>query len=41
MAVIADAEKPSGLVRFVFLPSLRKIVEAAAKTSPSNASAGK
>jgi hexosaminidase len=29
MAVIADAEKPSALVRFVFLPELRKLVEAA------------
>lgn len=37
MAVITDAEKPSGLVRFVFLPSLRRIVEAAAKTSSSTA----
>ena len=34
MAVIADAEKPSGLVRFVFLPDLRKLVEAAAKSGP-------
>ncbi|HEY3626199.1 MAG TPA: family 20 glycosylhydrolase [Terracidiphilus sp.] len=32
MVVIADAEKPSGLVRFVFLPDMRKLVEAAAKT---------
>ena len=31
-AVIADAEKPSALVRFVFLPELRKLVEAAAKS---------
>ena len=30
MAVIADAEKPSGLVRFVFLPALRELVQAAA-----------
>lgn len=29
MATIADAEKPSALVRFVFLPQLRKLVEAA------------
>lgn len=32
MAVIADAEKPSALVRFVFLPELRKLVDAAGKT---------
>ena len=32
MAVIADAEKPSALVRFVFLPELRKLVEAAARS---------
>jgi hexosaminidase len=29
MAIIADTEKPSALVRFVFLPSLRKLVQAA------------
>jgi hexosaminidase len=34
MAVIADAEKPSALVRFVFLPDLRRLVEAAAKSNP-------
>lgn len=32
LAAIADAEKPSAIVRFVFLPSLRKLVEAAANT---------
>jgi hexosaminidase len=31
LQVIADAEKPAGLVRFTFLPSLRRLVEAAAK----------
>jgi hexosaminidase len=35
MAVIADAEKYSALVRFVFLPDLRKLVEAAAKAGPA------
>jgi hexosaminidase len=35
MATIADAEKPSALVRFVFLPGLRKLVEAAAVQSAS------
>jgi hexosaminidase len=30
IAAIADAEKPSGLVRFVFLPAMRKLVERAA-----------
>ncbi len=34
MTVISDAEKPSALVRFVFLPELRKLVEAAAKIVP-------
>jgi hexosaminidase len=34
-ALISDAEKPSALVRFVFLPELRKLVEAAAKASPA------
>jgi hexosaminidase len=29
MAIITDAEKPSALVRFVFLPELRRLVEAA------------
>ncbi|WP_263353179.1 beta-N-acetylhexosaminidase [Acidicapsa acidisoli] len=29
MATIADTEKPSALVRFVFLPSLRKLAQAA------------
>jgi hexosaminidase len=33
IATIAAAEKPSALVRFVFLPALRKLVEAAATTS--------
>jgi hexosaminidase len=33
MATIADAEKPSALVRFVFLPELRKLVQAASKES--------
>jgi hexosaminidase len=33
MAVIADAEKPSALVRFVFLADLKKLVEAATKNS--------
>jgi hexosaminidase len=31
LQVITDAEKPAGLVRFTFLPSLRRLVEAAAK----------
>jgi hexosaminidase len=35
LAVIADAEKPSALVRFVFLPALRDLVQAAAKSSPA------
>ena len=35
MAVITEAEKPSALVRFVFLPDLRKLVETAAKTAPA------
>jgi hexosaminidase len=29
LATITDAEKPSALVRFAFLPSLRQLVEAA------------
>lgn len=33
MAVINDAQKPSALVRFVFLPSLQKLVEAAGKNT--------
>ena len=33
MTTIADAEKPSALVRFVFLPQLRKLVEAAVNNS--------
>ncbi len=33
IAAITDAGKPSGLVRFVFLPAMRKLVEAAATTS--------
>ena len=32
LAVITDAEKQSGLVRFVFLPEMRKLVEAAASS---------
>jgi hexosaminidase len=32
-AVIADAQKPSAFVRFVFLPSLQKLVETAASQS--------
>jgi hexosaminidase len=35
IAVIADAEKYSALVRFVFLPELRKLMEAAAKGGPA------
>jgi hexosaminidase len=35
LAVIADAEKPSALVRFVFLPALQKLVEFA--VGPSSA----
>ena len=35
MAMIQDAEKPSGLVRFVFLPDLRKLVQLAAQNRPS------
>jgi len=34
-AVMDEAEKPSALVRFVFLPDLRKLVEAAATSSPA------
>ncbi len=34
-AIIADAEKPSALVRFVFLPDLQKLVDAVAKTTPT------
>ncbi len=33
IATIADAEKSTGLVRFVFLPAMRKLVEAAAANS--------
>jgi hexosaminidase len=33
MATISVAEKPSALVRFVFLPALRKLVDAAATTA--------
>jgi hexosaminidase len=33
IAVIDDAEKPSALVRFVFLPEMRRLVQAAAKGS--------
>ena len=32
LAVITDAEKPSALVRFVFLPEMRKLVEEAARS---------
>ena len=35
LAVIHDAEKPSALVRFVFLPELQKLVDAAAKSGPA------
>jgi hexosaminidase len=35
MAVISDAEQPSALVRFVFLPDLRKLVDAAANSGPA------
>jgi len=35
MALISDAEPPSALVRFVFLPDVRKLVEAAAKSGPA------
>jgi hexosaminidase len=35
MAVIADAEKPSALVRFVFLPALKELVQNAAKGAPA------
>ena len=35
-AAIADAEKPSALVRFVFLPAMHKLVEAAAGAAKSN-----
>lgn len=35
MALISDAEKPSALVRFTFLPALRMLVEAAA-TQPTH-----
>ena len=35
MAVIAEAEKPSALVRFVFLPDLRRLVEATANAAPA------
>ena len=34
-AIIAEAEKPSALVRFVFLPALRKLVHAAASGAPA------
>ena len=36
-ALIADADKPSALVRFVFLPSLQKLAESTA-SQPANAS---
>jgi hexosaminidase len=39
MAVIADAEKPSALVRFVFLPELRRLVEAVPAGAATAASA--
>lgn len=35
MALISDAEQPAALVRFVFLPDVRKLVEAAAKSGPA------
>ena len=35
MATITDAEKPSALVRFVFLPALRKLVQAASGDAPT------
>lgn len=35
MAAISEAEQPSALVRFVFLPDLRKLVDAAAKAGPA------
>ena len=35
LAAIHDAEKPSALVRFVFLPELQKLVDAAAKGVPA------
>jgi len=31
--MLAEAEKPSGLLRFVFLPDLRKLIEAAGTSS--------
>ena len=31
LAVVSEAEKPSALIRFVFLPSLRQLIEAAGK----------
>jgi hexosaminidase len=31
LQVIAEAEKPAGIVRFTFLPALRRLVEAAGK----------
>ena len=34
-AVISNAEQPSGLVRFVFLPDVRKLVDAAARSGPA------
>jgi hexosaminidase len=36
-ATLADADKPSALIRFVFLPSLQKLVEAAASPNPTTA----
>ena len=32
-AVLSDAEKPSALVRFVFLPDLRRLLDAAGKAA--------
>jgi len=34
LQLIADAAKPVALVRFTFLPSLQKLVEAAVATGP-------
>jgi len=34
-AIITDAEKPSALVRFVFLPELRTLVQTAAASAPA------
>ncbi len=34
LALLAEAEKPAALVRFTFLPALRRLVESAARQSP-------